>query len=111
MTAIVFGFVGSAFAGCLPGGAGHTFQLGGKPWNWLGEGPFLLRGLGNAPAQSQLALIFEFLAVALAAMLPWGSGADRWRLTAGCAAAAVFSAVIFPLLRPIGLGAEDGWPV
>jgi Amt family ammonium transporter len=97
VTAIVFGFVGSAFAGCLPGGAGHTFHLGGKPWSWLGEGPFLLRGLGNAPAQSQLALIFEFLAVALAAMLPWGSGADRWRLTGGCAAAAVFSAVIFPL--------------
>jgi Amt family ammonium transporter len=97
VTAIVFAFVGSAFAGSLPGGPGHSFNLAGKSWNWLGEGPFLLRGLGNAPAHSQLALIFEFLSVALAAMLPWGSGADRWRLTAGCAAAAVFSAVIFPL--------------
>ena len=97
VTAIIFAVVGSAFAGCLPGGAGHTFQLAGKPWNWLGAGPFLLRGLGTAPAQRQLALIFEFLAVALAALLPWGSGADRWRLTAGCAAAAVMAAFVFPL--------------
>ena len=97
VTAIVFALVGSAFAGCLPGGAAHTFHLGGKPWNWLGAGPLLLGGLGAAPAQSQLALIFEFLAVALATMLPWGSGADRWRLAAGCATAAVMAAFVFPL--------------
>jgi Amt family ammonium transporter len=42
-------------------------------------------------------LLFEFLAVALAAMLPWGSGTDRWRLAAGCASAAVIAAVVFPL--------------
>jgi Amt family ammonium transporter len=97
VTAIVFAVVGSAFAGCLPGGASHTFHLAGKPWNWLGRGPFLLGGLNAAPAQSQLALIFEFLAVALAALLPWGSGADRWRLAAGCATAAVLAAFVFPL--------------
>ncbi|MGA2086846.1 MAG: hypothetical protein ABSG60_15155, partial [Terracidiphilus sp.] len=57
-----------------------------------------LRGLGSAPFQSQLALLFEFLAVALAALIPWGSGADRWRLTAGCAATAVLAAIVFPLL-------------
>ena len=50
-----------------------------------------------APAQSQLALLFEFLAVALAALIPWGSGADRWRLAAGCATAAVLAAFVFPL--------------
>jgi hypothetical protein len=31
----------------------------------------------RASPQSQLALLFEFLAVALAALIPWGSGADR----------------------------------
>ena len=97
VTTVVFAVLGSAFAGCLAGGAGHTFHLAGKPWDWLGTGPFLLGGLGKAPAQSQLALIFEFLAVALAALLPWGSGADRWRLTSGCATAAVLAAVVFPL--------------
>jgi Amt family ammonium transporter len=97
VTAIVFAVVGSAFAGSLPGGAGHTFHLADKQWNWLGAGPLLLGGLSAAPAQSQLALLFEFLAVAMAALLPWGSGADRWRLSAGCATAAVLAALVFPL--------------
>ncbi|MGA2352699.1 MAG: hypothetical protein ABSF70_19860 [Terracidiphilus sp.] len=98
VTAVVFALVGATFTGSLPGGAGHVFTLGGKPWNWLGTGPFLLGGLGAAPGQSQLALIFEMLAVALAAFIPWGSGADRLRLTAGCAIAAVLAAIAFPLL-------------
>jgi len=86
VAAIVFTLVGASFAGILPGvsgSAGFTFHAAGKLWNWLGEGSFLLRGLGNAAPQSQLALLFEFLAVAMAAMLPWGSGADRWRLRSG----------------------------
>jgi Amt family ammonium transporter len=33
----------------------------------------------------------------MAALLPWGSGADRWRLSAGCATAAVLAALVFPL--------------
>jgi Amt family ammonium transporter len=100
VAAIVFAVVGAAFTGNLPGtagGAGHSFQLAGKTWNWLGAAPFLLGGLGSAPAQSQLALLFEFLAVALVGLLPWGSGADRLRLTAGCAIAAVLAAFVFPL--------------
>jgi Amt family ammonium transporter len=95
VAAIVFALAGAAFAG-TPGAAGHVFQLAGKPWNWLGAGPLLLGGLGSAPPQAQLALLFEFLAVALAAIIPWGSGADRFRLTAGCATAAVLAAIVFP---------------
>ncbi len=94
MTAIAFALVGATWIG----GAGHVIQLAGKPWNWLGTGPFLLGGLSAAPAHAQLALLFEFLAVALAALIPWGSGADRLRLTAGCALAAVLAATVFPLL-------------
>jgi Amt family ammonium transporter len=97
-TAIVFALIGATLTGTLPGGAGHIFTLAGKSWNWLGTGSFLLGGLGAAPPHSQLALLFEFLAVALAALIPWGSGADRLRLTAGCAAAAVLAAMVFPLL-------------
>jgi Amt family ammonium transporter len=101
VAAIVFALVGATLAGSLPGASGssgHIFQAAGKPWNWIGSSPFLLGGLAAAPAQSQLALLFEFLAVALAALIPWGSGADRLRLTSGCAAAAVLSAIVFPLL-------------
>lgn len=97
VTAIVFALMGASLTGTIAG-ASHAFHLAGKPWNWLGAGPLLLRGLASAPAQSQLALLFEFLAVALAALIPWGSGADRLRLAAGCAIAAVLAAFVFPLL-------------
>ena len=53
--------------------------------------------LVRAAPQAQLALLFEFLAVAMAALLPWGSGADRWRLAAGCSVAAILAAIVFPL--------------
>src|ERR1039457_933617 len=98
---IVFALVGASLTGNLPGtpgGAGHILHMAGKPWNWIGAGPFLLIGLGSAPLESQLALIFEFLAVALAALIPWGSGADRLKLTAGAAITAVLAAIAFPLI-------------
>ncbi len=96
ITAIVFALVGASVAGVL-GGAGWSFHAAGKSWNWIGNGPFLLGGFGAATPRTQLAVVFEFLSVAMAALIPWGSGADRWRLTAGCAAAAVLAAFVFPL--------------
>jgi ammonium transporter, Amt family len=97
VTAIAFAVLGSAFAGSLPGGSGHILHAAGKQWNWLGMGPLLLHGLDTAPALSQLRLLFEFFAVALVALIPWGSGADRLRLAAGCSSAAILAVAIFPL--------------
>ena len=93
---IVFAFVGASFASSL-GSNAVVLHAAGKSWSVLGLGPFLLHGLGAAAPQAQLALLFEFLAVAMAVLLPWGSGADRLRLAAGCASAAVLAAVVFPL--------------
>jgi Amt family ammonium transporter len=100
LAVIAFAVVGAALAGSLPGsfpGGGYIFHLAGKPWNWAGSGHLLLSGLGTAPDRAQLGLLFEFLAVALAALIPWGSGADRLRLAAGCASAVVFGGLVFPL--------------
>jgi len=100
VTVIAFALVGAALTGNIPGGlgnTGHTFHLAGKPWDWLGSGRFLLHDLATAAPPSQLSLLFEFLAVTLAAIIPWGSGADRLRLPAGCAVAAIISALVFPL--------------
>ena len=96
VAAIVFVLVGATFTG-LSDGPSHILHLAGKPWNWLGEGPYFFAGFSAASPHSQLALLYELLAVALAALIPWGSGADRLRLTAGCAAAAVLAALVFPL--------------
>jgi Amt family ammonium transporter len=106
VTAIAFALVGATLVG-TSAGPGHILHLAGKPWNWLGKGPFFLIGLGSAPPQAQLELLFEFLAVALAALIPWGSGADRLRLAAGCAVAAVLAAIVFPLLAHWTWG--NGW--
>ncbi len=96
VSAIVFAFVGASFAGTL-GSSEIVLHAAGKSWSILGLGPFLLRGLGSAAPQAQLALLFEFLAVAMAALLPWGSGVDRLRLTAGCSVAAILAVIVFPL--------------
>lgn len=96
VSVIAFALVGATFAGSI-GGAGHSFHIAGMDWNWLGKGSFFLGGLNSAAPQSQLGLLFEFLAVAFAALIPWGSGADRVRLTSGCAVAAVLGTIVFPL--------------
>jgi ammonium transporter, Amt family len=106
VTAIAFALIGATIAGAS-GDAGHAFHLAGKSWNWIGAGPMFLGGLGAASAQTQLGLLFEFLAVALAALIPWGSGADRLRLTAGCAIAALLAAIVFPLAAHWTWG--NGW--
>jgi ammonium transporter, Amt family len=98
---IAFAIFGAAIAGNLqgtPGGAGHAFHAAGYTWNWIGSGSFLLSGFGSAPVPAQLALLFEMAGVAFAAIIPWGSGADRWRLAAGCAASALIAGIVCPLM-------------
>ena len=92
---IAFAGVGACFAG--PGGAA-ILTLAGKSWNWIGTGPVLLAHLGKSPVDTQLAVLFECLAVALAGLIPWGAGADRMRLAAGWAIAALLGAFVFPVL-------------
>ncbi|HEX4148229.1 MAG TPA: hypothetical protein VHY20_04540 [Pirellulales bacterium] len=93
---IVFAAIGATFAGTA-GGSAHQFHLAGKSWNWLGNGPRFLSGFRTAAGHSQLELLFEFVAVALAALIPWGSGADRLRLAAGWAIAVLLAGFVFPL--------------
>jgi Amt family ammonium transporter len=92
---IAFAVVGSAIAAGT--NSDHIFQLAGKAWNWAGAGPLFLNGLIAAPARMQLTVLFELLSVSLLVLIPWGSGADRLRLPAGAAIAAILGAVVFPL--------------
>ena len=94
VSAIAFAVVGISFAS----GPSHSIWIAGKPWNWLGSGALLMRHFRSTPMASQLAVVFEFIAAAMCVMLPWGSGADRWRLPAGSAGAALLAGGIFPVL-------------
>ena len=94
--AIVFMLVGASLSGVLGGGSA-TLNAAGKPWNLIGLGPLGLRGFSSASPLAQLATLLEIFSVGFAALIPWGSGADRLRLSAGCAAAAVTAAIVFPL--------------
>ena len=94
---IVFALVGATFADAaglrphLPS-LRQTVELG---WARV---PCCSAALAQLPGEHSFPVIFEFLAVALMALIPWGSGADRWRLTAGIASSAILAALVFPLL-------------
>jgi ammonium transporter, Amt family len=102
---IAFALAGSAIA--LGTSGDHIFHLAGKAWDWAGAGPLFLSGFGAAGARAQLAVLYELFSFALVVLIPWGSGADRLRLPAGAAIAAIFGAVVFPLVAHWTWG--GGW--
>ena len=87
------GFAWQGFAG-LPS---RVASITGKPWSWLGAGPFLLRHhrLDGSPAS--LAVLLGMFSAGLAALIPLGSGADRWRLRSCCLSTAVLAGWTYPL--------------
>jgi ammonium transporter, Amt family len=87
------GFAWQGFAG----GPSHMLSVNGKEWSSIAAQPFLLRHLdvGGWPAFSSALL--GLLSVGVAALIPLGSGVDRWRLGAACVSAALFAAWTYPL--------------
>ncbi|MFZ0661401.1 MAG: hypothetical protein WAM66_01810 [Acidobacteriaceae bacterium] len=85
-----WGFSLEGFAG----GHAHSLRIGGVAWNWVAAGPLFLRGLSGS---SLYAAAFQVFAVSLAALIPWGSGADRWRLGTACISTALLAGFVYPL--------------
>lgn len=82
------------------GGPSHALALGGNTWDWIGAGPFFLHSLDSKATNvstSSLIAWFGMLAAAIAAIVPLGSGGDRWRLGACCASTFLLAAWTFPL--------------
>ena len=95
VSCVAFAGIGACFAGA---NGSAIFNAAGKSWNWIGTGPIMLRHMTSWPMEAQLGVLFECLAMALTGLIPWGAGADRMRLAAGWATAAVLGALVFPLL-------------
>ena len=89
----VCGFAWQGFAG----GPAHVASVGGKEWNWIASVPFFLRHQALDGSPASLVALLGMFSVGLAALIPLGSGADRWRLGACCASTAVLAGCTYPL--------------
>jgi ammonium transporter, Amt family len=96
VAALVYFLVGFAWQGYLAQPA-YALHFGGKTWNWIGAQRFLMRGVEFDGSPASLAALFGMFSVGLAAMIPLGSGADRWRLGASCASTALLAGWTYPL--------------
>ena len=93
---IAYFVVGYAWQGAI-GGPAHTLNFSGKSWNWVAAEPFFLRNLSFNDSTASLTALLQMFSVGLAALIPLGSGADRWRLRAICLSTAVLAALTYPL--------------
>jgi ammonium transporter, Amt family len=84
----ICGFAWQGYAG-LPG-------LGAK-LNWIGTGPFFLRGMEFDGSRPALAAWLGMFSAGLAAQIPLGSGGDRWRLGAICTSTALLAGCAYPI--------------
>src|SRR5215471_647228 len=79
------------------GGPSYALVLGGKPWSWIASLPFFLRGMPLDFSKPALAALFGMMSAGLAAMIPLGSAADRWRLGSICLSTAILAGWTYPL--------------
>lgn len=79
------------------GGPAHIWTIGGKEWSWLASLPLFWRGVDWNGSPAALVIWAQLLSVALAALIPLGAAAERWRLGAACISAAVLAGFIYPL--------------
>ena len=93
---VVYFICGFAWQGSS-GGPAHILTLGGKGFNWIGAEPFFLRNVAFDGSPPSLAALLGMLSVGLAALIPLGSGADRWRLGACCLSTTVLAGWTYPL--------------
>jgi ammonium transporter, Amt family len=96
VAALVYFVCGFAWQGYL-GGPGHHVTLGGREWNWIADQKFLLRGIVLDGSARSLAVLFGMASVALAALIPLGTGADRWKLGAVCGSTALLAGWTYPV--------------
>jgi ammonium transporter, Amt family len=99
----VCGFSWQGFAG-LPA---HLIPIGHAGWNWIAAEPLFMRGLALDSSPVSLAVLLQVFSVGLAALIPLGAGAERWRLGAICGSTAILAGWTYPLFAHWAWG--GGW--
>ncbi|HTX16537.1 MAG TPA: hypothetical protein VMD77_14655 [Candidatus Baltobacteraceae bacterium] len=90
---LVCGFAWQGFAG----GPAHVLHVGGKGWSWIAAQPLFLRHVTLNGSPASLVALLGMMSAALAALIPLGSGADRWKLSATCASTVLLVGVTYPI--------------
>jgi Amt family ammonium transporter len=85
----------------------HAVTIGGRSWDWIGAGPFGMRGLLKLGDRLPLVALLQILSVAFAALIPLSSAMDRWRLSAICASTLLLAGFTYPLFAHWAQG--HGW--
>jgi len=96
VAALVYFAFGFAWQG-YPGIAGYHITVAGKEWSWIARQKFLLRGIILNGSPVSLAVLFGMSSVGLAALIPLGSGSERWRLRAICSSTALLAGWTYPV--------------
>lgn len=106
IAALVYFVCGFAWQG-YAGGPAHALTIGGKSWNWIAAQPLFLRHIAFNGSPESLVVLLGMMGAAVAALIPLGSGADRWRLSATCASTALLAGVTYPIFAHWAWG--GGW--
>lgn len=106
VAAIVYVIFGFSWQGA-PGRPAHVLMIGGKAWNWIAAEPFFLRDLRLDLSSASLVLLLQMFSVGLAAMIPLGTGAERWKLGGACASTILLAGWTYPLFAHWVWG--EGW--
>jgi Amt family ammonium transporter len=106
VAALTYFVCGFSWQGYI-GGPEYVMTLTGKNWSWIAAVPFFFRKLAFDGSSASLVAFFQMFCVGLAALIPLGSGADRWRLRASCLSTALLAALTYPLFAHWAWG--GGW--
>jgi Amt family ammonium transporter len=93
---LVYLLIGFAFQGYI-GRPAHLLSFGGRQWNLLGADRLMMRGVVFDGSAVSLVACLQLFSVGIAAMIPLGTGSDRWRLGASCASAALLAGITYPV--------------
>ena len=96
IAAVVYFGCGFSWQGFV-GRPAHFVAIGHAGWNWIAAEPFFMRGLALDGSPVSLTVVLQLFSVGLAALIPVGAGADRWRLGAICASTALLAGLTYPL--------------
>ncbi|HTZ73772.1 MAG TPA: hypothetical protein VMB47_07620 [Candidatus Aquilonibacter sp.] len=96
VAALTYFVIGFAWQGYVDS-QGFYFLIGGKEWNWISADRFFLRSVPLNGSPASLAVWLEMFSVCLAAIIPLGSGADRWRMSAAMISTVLLAGWTYPL--------------